>query len=85
MNLALIALRYKSPEKKRPFKVPLTVGRLPVLPVLAIIVSLILILQYQWQVYAAFAGAILVGVILDYFLDKSPKRDLNKGEETDTA
>ena len=81
VNIALIVLRYKAPNIERPFKVPLSIGRFPILPIFAILISLILVVQYDWQVYAAFAGAIVVGIILDYFLDKMPKKLLDSEEE----
>lgn len=81
VNIALIVLRYKAPEQERPFKVPLSLGKLPVLPILAILISASLTIQYQWQVYAAFGGAIVVGVVLHYFLDRKPKKELKPEEE----
>ncbi|QED37183.1 amino acid permease [Antarcticibacterium arcticum] len=82
VNIALIVLRFKSPEEKRPFKVPLSIGKMPILPILAILISLALVIQYEWQVYAAFAGAIVVGVVLDYFLDRTTKK-VDPEEEKD--
>lgn len=74
VNVSLIVLRFKAPEQKRPFKVPVAIGKLPLLPIFAILVSAGLAIQYEWQVYAAVAGALVAGVVLDYFLDKGPKR-----------
>ena len=81
VNIALIVLRYKAPEQERPFKVPLSIGKLPVLPILAILISASLAIQYQWEVYAAFGVAIVVGVVLHYFLDRKPKKELKPKEE----
>lgn len=81
VNVALIILRFKSPNEKRPFKVPLSIGKVPILPILAIMISLALVVQYEWQVYAAFAGAIVVGIVLDYFLDKREKKDIDPEKE----
>lgn len=81
VNIALIVLRFKAPDKDRPFKVPLSVGKVPILPILAIIISLSLVIQFDWQVYAAFLGAIVVGILLDYFLDKREKKDIDPEKE----
>ncbi len=81
VNIALIVLRFKAPEKERPFKVPLAIGKVPVLPIVAILISLSLVIQYEWEVYAAFVGAIIVGIILDYFLDKRPKENIDPEKE----
>ena len=56
INVALITLRIKAPKQKRPFKVPLSVGKIPLLPIMGILVSAALAIQYDWQVYATFAG-----------------------------
>ena len=81
VNIALIVLRFKAPNKERPFKVPLSIGKVPVLPIVAILISLSLVIQFDWQVYAAFAVAIVVGILLDYFLDKRPKKEIDAEEE----
>ena len=81
VNVALIVLRFKAPDQERPFKVPLSVGKVPILPIVAILISLSLIIQYQWQVYAAFVGAIVVGRALDYFLDKKSKEEIDPENE----
>ena len=81
VNIALIVLRFRAPDKDRPFKVPLSVGKVPILPILAIIISLSLVIQFDWKVYAAFVGAIVVGILLDYFLDKREKKDIDPEKE----
>ena len=81
VNIALIVLRYKAPDKERPFKVPLSIGKVPILPILAIIISLSLVVQFNWQVYVAFVGAIIVGIVLDYFLDKKSKNEMDPEKE----
>ena len=58
VNVALIALRYRQPDHKRPFRVPLSIGSLPVLPVLAIASILLLLAHFDWRIY--FAGGIAI-------------------------
>jgi amino acid transporter len=53
VNVVLIVLRYRSPRHKRPFCVPLAIGRLPVLPVMAIASIMLLLVHFEWQIYAA--------------------------------
>ena len=53
VNVVLIVLRYRMPGHKRPFRVPLAVGRLPVLPVMAIASIVLLLFNFEWQIYAA--------------------------------
>lgn len=60
VNAVLIALRYRLPDHKRPFRVPGAIGRLPVLPVLAILSIGLLLIHFEWPIYAA--GGIALGV-----------------------
>jgi amino acid transporter len=58
VNLVLIVLRYRQPGRPRPFRVPLAIGRLPVLPVLAIASILVLLVHFEWRIYVAGAIAL---------------------------
>jgi amino acid transporter len=60
VNVALIILRYRDPDRKRPFRVPLAIGRFPVLPALGALVSIPLLTQFDSGVY--FVGA-AIGVV----------------------
>ena len=60
VNVALIALRYRQPKQKRPFRVPLSVGWTPILPVLAIAAILLLLAYFDWRIYVAGAAALLL-------------------------
>lgn len=57
VNAALVMLRYKAPELERPFKVPLAIGKLPLLPLLGLALCIFMLAQLSGQVLA-------VGVIL---------------------
>lgn len=58
INSALIYLRYKEPQLPRPFKVPFSIGRLPLLPLMGILTCAFLMLQLDWKVM--MAGMVLV-------------------------
>ncbi len=58
INAALIKLRYEKPEIKRPFRVPLNIGWVPVLPVLAIISTLFMMGNVGWD--AVFYGTVIL-------------------------
>ncbi len=60
INAVLIALRYRKPQMHRPFQVPLSWGRLPILPVLGIFFNAFMLAQLQWQVMAI--GLCLTGL-----------------------
>jgi len=63
VNVVLIVLRYRLPGYKRPFRVPLQVGRLPVLPVLAIASIVMLLIHFEWRIYAAGGVALAVSAL----------------------
>ena len=54
INASLIYLRYKDPDRPRPFRVPLRIGTLPILPTLGIVTSIFLIFHLD-------EGAVLLG------------------------
>ena len=66
VNVALISLRYSHPDRKRPFRVPLNVGHLPVLPVLAIASILLLLSYFDWKIYVA--GGVAVAISIGMYL-----------------
>lgn len=66
INVALIYLRVHAPERERPFRIPLSIKKIPVIPVLGFILSLTFCLQFKGTVYSVglllFAVAIATGV-----------------------
>jgi amino acid transporter len=60
VNVVLIVLRYRLPDHHRPFRVPLSIGRLPVLPVIAIASISLLLTHFDREIY--LAGAIAVAL-----------------------
>jgi APA family basic amino acid/polyamine antiporter len=61
VNLTLIILRYRRPDHPRPFRAPVSFGRMPVLPVLAIASIIVLLVHFDWQIYGG--GAIVLALI----------------------
>jgi APA family basic amino acid/polyamine antiporter len=72
VQLAIIVLRYLQPNKKRPFRVPFSIGRFPILPAIGIIVTLALLTQFEPVVYMVGGGAIAFGIIV-YFVHRRTK------------
>ena len=60
VNLALIIVRYRMPDLPRPFRVPLTIGRMPLLPLLAMASIGLLLANFDWEIYVAGIGALLL-------------------------
>lgn len=73
VQLTLIVLRYKEPERERPFRLPLNLGRLPLIPLLGIVATLALATQFEPVVYAVTAGTLLAAAGLR-FLTANKKR-----------
>jgi basic amino acid/polyamine antiporter, APA family len=60
VNFALIVLRYRLPDHDRPFRVPFSVGRMPIIPVVAIASICLLMVNFDWEIHLAGAGVILL-------------------------
>ena len=62
VNIALIVLRVRDPHLRRPFRVPLSVGRIPLLPVLGTVAIVGLLLQFDAVAYAVTGAVLIVGL-----------------------
>lgn len=67
VNLSVIILRFRSPEAVRPFRVPGSIGRIPVLPLLGIGTSLFLFFQLTPEILAIGALIVIIGGIAALF------------------
>lgn len=67
VNLALIRLRRISPQQHRPFRVALSVGSIPVLPILAASLSFLFLLQFQKKTYAIGIGFLVFCALYFYW------------------
>jgi basic amino acid/polyamine antiporter, APA family len=63
VNFTLIALRFKEPHGERPFRVPFSIGRLPLVPVAAILSILFLLPFFEAEVYWGMAIAVAVAAL----------------------
>lgn len=60
VNLALIALRRRDPDRERPFRVPLAIGGVPLIPIVGVLTSVALLSQLD-------AGVLVLGGALSVF------------------
>ena len=67
VNLAVIVLRYTEPDIERKFKVPINIGKFPVLPLFGVGISVYMAFQFELEVILVGLGIIGIGVIF-YFL-----------------
>jgi APA family basic amino acid/polyamine antiporter len=72
INAALILLRYKEPQLRRPFKVPLAIGKFPVLPLFGIVFCVFMLFQLEWKVLLVGAMLVVIGLVLS-FVDMNKK------------
>ncbi|UOE99719.1 APC family permease [Bdellovibrio reynosensis] len=68
INISLIYLRYKKPDEKRPFKVPLNIARFPLLPVAATVSSIALLFFFESKVYFLAFAVIALTLIFYFFI-----------------
>ncbi|MEM3094878.1 MAG: amino acid transporter, partial [Nitrososphaera sp.] len=74
VNLALIWLRYKQPELKRPFRSPVKIGWFPVLAGLGFVTSLSMLTQFDSTTMLAGIVAVAAGLASYAALKKYGKR-----------
>jgi APA family basic amino acid/polyamine antiporter len=70
VNLSNIWLRYRKPEWRRPFKTPLTIGRLPLIPILGLLSCGLMVTQFQTDILALSAIILFTGIITQRVLTK---------------
>lgn len=73
VNVALITLRYTQGDTKRPFKVPFSIGKVPVIAVIAALISLTLMTQFEAKVYLIGAGLLGAAALVFIWQDKKAK------------
>ncbi|MBI2084845.1 MAG: amino acid permease [Candidatus Aenigmarchaeota archaeon] len=67
VNLTVIKLRYTKPKMKREFKVPISIGKFPVLPLLGVITSAILLMSITFEI-ALYGIALLLAGLVFYWV-----------------
>jgi len=61
INASVILLRYRAPDVPRPFRIPGSIGTLPVLPVVGIVSSLFLLIQLDSLVLLVGGAVVVLG------------------------
>jgi len=67
INASLIAMRYKDPQRPRAFRVPISAGKLPLLPLLGIATCVFLSAQLDPKAVAMGSILVLTGVFISHF------------------
>lgn len=70
INLAVIVLRYTEPILERPFRVPINIGKFPILPLFGFGTTVYMALQFEIEVVLVGVAIIGIGAILYVILRK---------------
>jgi len=63
INLVVIVLRYTQPDIERKFKVPISIGKFPILPLFGLGISVYMAMQFETEVMLVGLGIIVVGAL----------------------
>ncbi|MFB5597728.1 MAG: APC family permease [Nitrosopumilaceae archaeon] len=63
VNLAVIALRYTSPDLERPFRVPVNIGKFPILPLFGFGTTVYMAIQFDLEVILVGIGIVGAGIV----------------------
>lgn len=66
VNLVLIWLRYIRPDMVRPFKIPLNIGKYPLIAGIGVVISIFML--FQFNVDQVFIGVVVAGIGVVLFL-----------------
>ncbi len=70
VNLSVILLRYVRPDVERPFKVPLNVGKFPILPLFGFVMTVYMAMQFELEIILAGLGILGTGCIFYLLYNK---------------
>jgi APA family basic amino acid/polyamine antiporter len=59
VHIAVIVLRFVEPEAHRPFRTPLVIRGIPLLPIVGILMTIALLLQLSTAILLASAGSVV--------------------------
>jgi APA family basic amino acid/polyamine antiporter len=77
VNLAVIVLRYTQPTIERPFRVPLNVGKFPILPLFGLGFSVYMGFQFELPVLAVVGTIIGIGALFYFVYNKRKKKTIS--------
>jgi len=63
VNLVVIVLRFTQPDIERKFKIPINIGKFPVLPMFGLGISGYMAIQFEMQVILVGLGIIAIGIL----------------------
>ena len=79
INLSVIVLRYTEPDIERKFRIPINIGKFPVLPIFGLGISVYMSLQFEMEVMLVGFGIIAIGLI--YYIIFNKKTTIQKNKD----
>ena len=73
INLAVIVMRYTEPELERPFRVPINIGKFPVLPLIGLGTTVYMALQFDIEIMLVGIAIIGIGAVFYFILRRNKK------------
>ena len=70
VNLTVIVLRYTEPNIERKFRVPINIGKFPILPMFGLGISIYMVFQFQIQVVLVGLVIICIGTVFYLLYEK---------------
>ena len=70
VNISLIKLRYTEPERRRPFRIPFSIGRFPLFPALGALSVVFLFFQISLEIMVYGFFLLAVGLIIVLFITR---------------
>lgn len=70
INLAVILLRYVKPDQERPYRVPVNIGKFPVLPLFGLGATIYMATQFEIEIILVGLGIIASGAIFYFIYNK---------------
>jgi len=67
INLTVIKLRFSHPDEKRPFKIPLNIGKIPIPAILGFLTCSLLLFGIKKEVFIVGIALILLGIAFEEF------------------
>jgi APA family basic amino acid/polyamine antiporter len=75
----VIVLRYTEPDIKREFRIPLNIGKFPVLPMFGLVISAYMAIQFEMEVMLVGFGIITIGAIFYVIFNRKSLHKKEKG------
>ena len=70
VNLSVILLRYREPTLERPFRIPINIGKFPILSLFGVIISAYMMTQFNAYVISVGMGIVGAGALFYAFYSK---------------